>query len=354
MTVPVPLRPDHREAARIERRSWSRAITARALASSERGSPERILRTNWPHDPKAQAILKAAVSPTSTADFPAQDTIAAFRSLAPGSAAWKLFDHPSALRLDLRGVRSISVPHVGGFPPSPVFIGEGQPGPVVQWSLMKSAVGPVKKIMILSAVSEELESASPQSVSAVIGRVLADSVNRSIDAIAFDANPGSNVRPPGLLNGVTPLTATSGTDQAQNMFTDLGNLVGAIGAAGLDPSDCVLIASPREAMSLILRAGAQFDSTVLMSLGVPDKTIIAVAPSGIASGYQGPPEIDTSKEAVLHFEGASPGEIVSSPGVVAAPSKSVFQSYLLAIRVRAEAAWAAAPGAVQVVAGVNW
>jgi hypothetical protein len=346
--------PEDLQNGRRERRSWSRAITAYALASSERGSPEKILRANWPHDPRAQAILKAAVSPTSTADFPAQDTIAAFRSLAPGSAAWKLFDHPSALRLDLRGVRSITIPHVANFPSQPVFIAEGAPGPVVQWSLMKSAVGPVRKIMVLSAVSEELESASPQSVSAVIGRVLADAVNKSIDAIAFDSNPGTAIRPPGLLFGVTPLTATSGTDQAQNMFTDLGNLVGAIGAAGIDPSEAVLIASPREAMSLILRAGAQFNSTVLMSLGVPDKTIIAAAPAGIASGYQGPPAIDTSKEAVLHREGASPGEIVSSPGVVAAPSTSIFQSYLLAIRVRAEAAWAAAPGAVQVTNTVNW
>jgi hypothetical protein len=42
------------------------------------------------------------------------------------------------------------------------------------------------------------------------------------------------------------------------------------------------------------------------------------------------------------------------PGVAAAPSTSLFQSHLLAIRVRAEAAWAAAPGAVQVINGVDW
>jgi hypothetical protein len=32
----------------------------------------------------------------------------------------------------------------------------------------------------------------------------------------------------------------------------------------------------------------------------------------------------------------------------------MFQSFLLAIRVRTECAWAAAPGAVQFVEGINW
>lgn len=38
----------------------------------------------------------------------------------------------------------------------------------------------------------------------------------------------------------------------------------------------------------------------------------------------------------------------------AAPSTSVFQSFMIAIRARVDAAWATAPGAVQVVQSVNW
>jgi hypothetical protein len=204
---------------------------------------------------------------------------------------------------------------------------------------------------VLSAFSEELENASPQSVAAVIGRVLSDATNKSIDAIAFDANAGTAIRPPGLLFGVTPTAAAAaGATLQETILKDLSNLIGAIAATGIDPNDTVVIAGAREA-SLIQNL-TEFDA--LMSLAVPAKTIIAFAPSGVASGYQGPPEIDTSKEAVLHFEGASPGEIVSSPGVSAAPSKSIFQSCLIAVRVRAEAAWAAAPGAVQFAQNVNW
>jgi hypothetical protein len=152
---------------------------------------------------------------------------------------------------------------------------------------------------------------------------------------------------------VTPTSAaTAGTEA---MAEDLGALVKAIGDAGIDPSDTVFIAGPREAMILKTKSGPNFDNQVLTSIGLPAKQVIAVAPAGLASGYQGPPEIDTSKEAVLHFEGQSPADIVTvSPTVVAAPTKSTFQSYLLAVRVRARCAWAAAPGSVQVISAVNW
>jgi hypothetical protein len=294
------------------------------------------------------------VSPSSTTNtgLPAHDLVGAFRSLAPGAAFWKLADHPAALKLNLRGVGTINIPHVASFPAQPLFIGEGQPAPVAQWSLLKAALGPAKKIMIISAISEELEQASPQSVAQVIGRVLSDATNKSIDTIAFDSNAGTAIRPPGLLYNVTPITAaTAGVDA---MAEDLGALVAAIGAAGIDPSEVVFITDPRSAMIIAAKSGPNFSNEVLISLGVPAKTVIAIAPAGLATGYSNGPQIDTAKETVMHFEGASPGEIVSSPGVVASPSKSVFQSYLLAVRVRAECSWCAAPGAAQVISSVNW
>ncbi len=348
----TPLRPDRGEAIRAEGRAWSRAIAAQALSSPQR-SAEKILRANWPHDSRAATKLKSAVSPTSTTNsgLPPHDLVEAFRSLAPASAAWKLFAHDAALKLDLTGVHSINIPHVANFPPQPVFVGEGSAGPVAQWSLMKSAVGPARKILVISCVSEELEAASPQSVSGVIARVLADSSNKSIDATAFDANPDDGIRPAGLLFGVTPTpAAAAGAFVAETIAADVSNLVGAIAANGIDPSDTVFIAGAREASLMQTLAGVD----AIMSLAVPPKTVIACAPAGIASGFEGGPEIDTSKEAVVHREGASPGEIVSTPGVSASPSTSLFQSGLIAVRVRANAAWAAAPGAVQVVSGVNW
>jgi hypothetical protein len=113
---------------------------------------------------------------------------------------------------------------------------------------------------------------------------------------------------------------------AETISHDLSNLIGAIGAAGIDPTDTVFIAGPREA-SLI---ESLTETDTLMSLGVPSKTVIAIGPSGIASGFQGPPEITTSKHPTLHRE-TNPQPIVSSGGVPAVPSTGLFQSYMLAV-----------------------
>jgi hypothetical protein len=75
-------------------------------------------------------------------------------------------------------------------------------------------------------VSNELENATPQTASAVIGRVLSDIANRSIDATAFGSAAADSTKPAGLLFGTTPLGAAAAGPDA--MASDLGNLMGAI------------------------------------------------------------------------------------------------------------------------------
>ena len=75
-----------------EGRSLCRAITASVLARMKDTTPERVLKQSWPRDEHAALLLRAATSPTKTTDFVSFDQVGAFRSLAPGSAALKLFD----------------------------------------------------------------------------------------------------------------------------------------------------------------------------------------------------------------------------------------------------------------------
>ena len=49
------------------------------------------------------------------------------------------------------------------------FVGEGLPAPSVQWSSAATVVGPARKILLLSAVTGEMESATLETASAVIG-----------------------------------------------------------------------------------------------------------------------------------------------------------------------------------------
>ncbi|MGY8677107.1 hypothetical protein Q2941_04740 [Bradyrhizobium sp. UFLA05-153] len=351
-----PFLPDPVLMRSNEQRSWYRAITADALSKLGRGKPETILKSEWPRDERAALIHKAAVSPTSTAQFPPHTIVETFRSLAPGSAAIKLFN--LGLKLDLNSATTVTVPNAVAQAGVPIFVGEGLPAPAVQLSFAGAVVGPARKILILSAVSQELEDANPDNASAIIGKVLSDRSNAAIDKVAFGSQADDGVTPKGLLNGVTPLTPTAVTGNdplGSALVQDLGNLVGAIGAAGIDPSDTVFVAGPREALILSLRAQASSFS-VLMTLGLPAKSVMAVAPSAIASGYREAPAIETSKHAAFHAEDTAPLPLVGSgsPAVVAAPQRSMFQTNCIAVRVRAWVAWAAASGGVQWVQNINW
>ena len=350
MNAPIPLRPDFAEAQRLERQSWHRAVAASVLAVLKGADSTEVLKSAWPTDQRAALILRAAQSPTSTDDFPAFDKTGLFQSLAPSSAALQLFER--GLKLDLSGVNTIRIPNIASWEPQPIFVAEGAPGPNVQWGLGKTTLGPTRKILIMAATTEELENATPETASVVIGRLLSDASTKSIDTIAFGTAAEDDAQPAGLLHGVTPLVAAAaGTDA---MIEDLGALTGAIGAASIDTTGAVFICSSREATVIKAKVGPKFDYPVFATLGLPTKTVACFAPAAVASGYQDAPQIETSKTATVHFDDSSPADIVSSGGTVAAPTLSAFQTNLISIRVRARAAWAVTPGGAQVINSVNW
>jgi hypothetical protein len=333
-----------------ESRSWHRAIASHVLAAGRHTDPPKIAKEAWPNDERAQMITRGAVTPTTTADLWTFDPTIAYRSLAPSSAALVLFQ--MGLALNLEGVSTIRIPTVAGLPVRPVFVSEGQPAPAVQWNFAADTVlGPARKILLLSAVSRELQNATPETASAVIGRVLADCANGSIDATAFGTAAADDATPAGLLHGVTPIAAAMAGADA--MSEDLANLTGALGAAGIDPTGAVFVAGPREATIIKTKVGPKFDYLVLTTLGLSPKSVACFAPAGVFSGYQDQPQIETSDKPALHFEDTDPTD-VSGAGGVAAPVKSLFQTNLIAIKVRANCAWAVAPGAAQVITAVNW
>jgi hypothetical protein len=93
----------------------------------------------------------------------------------------------------------------------------------------------------------------------------------------------------------------------------------------------------------------EFQNSLLMTLGLPPKTLAAFAPNALAWGYRGTVEIETAPFSTVHAED-NPTDISSA----SAPVKSLFQTDLLSIRVRANTAWAVMPGGAQSVANVEW
>lgn len=346
---PIPLRADPALLRQAERRAINRAVAAVALGAAKNADPAQLLRAAWPSDDRAAFVLRAISDPTDTAAYPGLDAVSVLPHLAPQSAALQLFTRGT--KLDLAGKRTISVPDIA-LPATPVFIGEGMPAPAVQFVFGKTALGPVKKILVMAAVTRELEEASPEAATVVISRIMGDAVAKGVDAVAFGTGAGDTTTPSGLLHGATPITAAAAGTEA--LTQDIAALTKAISDAFIDPTGVIFVAATRQAMALRMVPSPLFDSPVIMAAALPDKTVIAAAPAGIFFGYDGRPEIDSSKNAVLHSEDTTPLPLIGATGTIAAPERSLFQTDVVGLRCRARCAWCAYPGAIQIVEGANW
>ncbi len=355
-----PLVPEDITENSAHRRAFIRAVTAQTLSAVRRGSAASILSKNWPHDALAEKTLRmisrGAVSPLSTGDVPvlAVQAIRMLPRLAPRSAALRLF--ADCLAMDMTGgIATIRIPNVADIPPAQ-FIAEGEPAPLVEFAMSGATLGPVKKIVILSAVTRELEMASPDGATEIIGRLLGVSAEKGIDAVAFSTAAATDAAPAGLLHGVTPITATAGGGLGA-MGDDLANIVDVISDAGLDASTMVLVASPAQSMTLALTAGPKFNFPVYSASVLPTGTIIAVVPDAVAVCYEGAPVVEVSTTVGVHYEDTTPLPIASpgAPATVAAPVRSAFQQDLLVLKLAARLAWTvAAPSGVQMISGTSW
>jgi hypothetical protein len=100
--------------------------------------------------------------------------------------------------------------------------------------------------------------------------------------------------------------------------------------------------------------GVHYDDKVFSSAYLPDGTLIGIVPAGLASGYQGQVDLETSLAATIVTDDSATPPQIGTPGtppVVGAPTLSAFQAYLIVVKVRARMAWAVQPGAVALVTG---
>jgi hypothetical protein len=207
-------------------------------------------------------------------------------------------------------------------------------------------------LLILSALTREMSEASASNAEMIIGDALALSAEQSIDAALFSNAAASPSAPAGLLFGVTPITAATGGGVVA-LAADLAALAGAIGAAGINPDDMVIITTPALATKVRVLASPKFTNTVFSSSSLAAGTVIAIVPRGLATGYDGSVVVEASKEAVVNMNTA-PLPLVDGAGVVAAPQVSAWQSDETILKIRGNVAWAVQPGAIAEVTGAAW
>jgi hypothetical protein len=262
------------------------------------------------------------------------------------------------LRASLQGYGTVNVPGViVDASDAGKFVAEGEPLPVNQFSVLNPSTLSSKKFGCIVAYTRTLANGAVASFETILRQLLVEAASLGLDAALFSETAASADRPGGLLAGVVAETPTAGGGQAA-FVGDMKNLAGALATA----ADVVIIAPPEQAVAAKNLAGPRFDLPILTSMALPDGTVIAIDAGAFVSGFGPDPQFLTTKEALVHMAddpvqigtpGAPPGP-PTNPDIVAAPSRSLFQTDCYATRMLMDVAWGMRAPSISFVEATTW
>jgi hypothetical protein len=332
---PIPLRPD----VNAIRDSAVATLVREAIVHGRNALGERITRA---------AVNPMATTSASAAAF-SQVTAAFLATLVPYSAAADVLERGLNLRFD--GSGSISLPAIALGTAS--FVGEGLAFPVKKFTTSPGVtLHPFKLGTITSLTGEMLRNSNAESI---VKQALIDSAAPALDAALFSNAAGvPELRPPGLLNGLTPLTPAAPGAKDEAMRSDLIALASAVSVVA-GKSSLAFVMHPAQAVAVNLRSLREFSYIVLPSNALAAGTVIALAVNALVSAVGEAPALDASKEAVVHEEDSTPAAIVTPLGTMASPLRSYFQTDSVGLRLKWPLSWAVRDSrGVAYLTGANW
>ena len=349
-------------------------VWAKATAMHE-PSYEPTFRQMYGNDEATFAVLKAVVNP-------AQTTVAGWAAELISTMNAEFLDRliPNAIypQLAAKGVKYTFGPNSGiiKIPTRTstqtlhgTWVGEGIAKPVRRASFTTVSLTPTK-LAVISTFTEEMSQYSSPAIEGIIRQGMADDTSIQLDTYLIDAVAGSATRPAGLLNGVTPITASVLTPATAAMVADLKALINALTAAN-GGRNVVILMNPTQALALAFaqtttgdflfsnqgEAGNKFNVSFIVSTTVPAGRVIAIDAADFASATGDSPRFAISTEATLHEEDVplplATG--VQGSGVLATPMRSLFQTDAIAIRLSLYVNWVMRRTLmVQTIAAVTW
>jgi Phage capsid family len=347
-----PLVPeDIHRLARTQQATHVRTIARAAIASAMYSLDPTVrgYERKWADRDDIGLILRATSPPASTgsASTLSQIVPSFLASLIPMSAGAALLQQGIVLQWD--HAAGISLPNITGIvadwvselAPIPVKAATTGPGP---------RLDPYKLAVITTLTGEMVRGSNAEEI---VTNTLALSAAPALDAALFSNAAGTpGLKPPGLLNGITPLTASTATPKSDAMVDDLSTL-GAAVSAYAGNGNVAFIAAAKQAIAIGLQA-ENLAYPVLMTNALPAATVIAVATPALASVIEPLLRIDSSQDVAIHEETAA-APIVTPAGTMATPVRSMFQTDSVALRLRLPISWTLrAPGAIAYMTAVTW
>jgi HK97 family phage prohead protease len=227
------------------------------------------------------------------------------------------------------------------------FVGEGQAIPVRQGAFTSQTVTP-KKMAVISTWTREMGDHSIPAIEGILREAIQTDTSVAVDSVLIDTNPATVIRPAGLLNGVAATTATAGGGLTA-LVGDIKALIGALTTSTygnvrnpaflMNPTDVLgagLVSAPNTGIFPFkdeIKAGTLASVPIIDSATVPAKTMILVDAADFVVVGGEAPRFELSDQATLHMEDTAPLDLVSgSPGTVASPQRSLFQTDSIALR----------------------
>jgi len=361
-----------------------RALVAKVIGHANKQDPRAILVERYGEDgqidPATKAVFdvvtRAATAPADTttsgwASQLVQTSVADFMSLLipasvyPGLSA-------KGLRLNFGRSGIISIPSRVATPTiAGSFVAQGAPIPVRQGAFTSTPLTP-KKMAVISTFTREIAEHSIPAIEALIKNAIQEDTSVSLDTVLLDANAATTTRPAGIRNGVSVTTATAGGGFAA-LVGDLKALIGAlITASNGNLRSPVWIMNPIQALSISvtqnnggdfpfkqeINNGTFAGYSLIQSSTVAAGMVILVDAADFVSVEGDAPRFDMSDQATLHMEDTTPLQIATGAqgsGVLATPTRSLYQTDSMALRMIMDVNWALRrTGVVAWTQAVTW
>jgi len=335
------------------------------------------------HRPEGIHFADALVPFQRTASIPADTTTSGWVSQLAEATSAPFMDllYPASVwpGLSSRGLRMsfgrngtvniparVSTPTIAG-----AFVGQGSPIPVKQGAVTSTPLTP-KKMAVISTWTREAQMHTNPQIEGLIRQWIQEDTSAALDAVLLDATAASALRPAGIRNGVSVTTATAGGGFTA-LIGDLKALVAALitGTAG-NIRTPVWIMNPIQqlAISLTQNAGGEFPFAaeinqnrfqgmpVIVSSTVTAGMVILVDAADFVALEGDAPSFSVSDQATLHMEDTTPLPIATGaqgPGVLATPTRSLYQTDSMALRMIMDINWAfRRTGGVAWTQAVTW
>jgi HK97 family phage prohead protease len=355
----------------------ARALAAWTKAHVTKDPLEKVMRDGYGNDEMTNVVLRAAVNPANTtvatwaAELVQTSNVDYLDRLIPNFIFPQLKAMGVSYTFGNNGVLKIPVraatPTLAG-----AWVAESGAKPVKRASFSTVSLTPTK-LSVISTFSEEMATYGMPSIEGIIRQAMSDDTGIALDTYLIDNVAASaGVRPAGLLNGVTPITASAATPATAAM-ADLKALVAAITAAGgggrgpiailLNPAQALALGFAQTTTGDFLfqsaeQAASKFGVRFIVSNTVAAGRVIAVDAADFATALGDVPRFAVSTEATLHEEDTTPLALATGAqgsGVLATPMRSLFQTDAVAIRMSLYVSWVMRRASmVQTIAAVTW